>query len=777
MLAHINQAHFKRIMAAMDLDHRLSDTSRATKEAEPESELSPEAERSYAESALSLECDDRSSRSSREAERSQVESELNLPSSYGAVAQDAELTEVPGEESLDLSPDSGTDDEVGGTGEYTHAVYQPGISLHWVRLLKIADTSSGSQRPPAAPRRHVPTWSRNIGQDQRFRADRQGRPGYDFGRVMATAADSKETKTGGEKSEASLRRSLRVAGLPAEVVPTDAEGEPAPSGEAASSAEPEVPPTTETAVPPPISPARKKSEEEQGGGASAQSSARVGESPSLREPAVSRELTPRRTSEATTTTSQPQGANPEPTAANLRSGQAEGGALSVLGSREMQLRAQGAAGTGTGPVQFSFTPGAGYFGALRGVPEGVEADSRALAQLAELSEVEMLAYGRTQFEMWMSVPAGVAHPVDVAYSPRHGGYDLWGFIRAAGATARHLMSVTRSPAARWLNVFHAERRRIPVVSDLKAVRVALRQMPPIACVALLQTMLHNADYEFLNQVPVWYTLSEVVGVPDSQIRFEIERIARFIGAELSVTSARSQTPACRMRVSSPKDMPAKEAPIHVGGQEHHRLGNDPAGAPRSQQAARVAVVTVEKVLLSQSTSQPTLLAKTNAYAQAGTAVDHAAVKTDEGYRTGPRGGEIPLKTLMQAPPPDRACRGVSACWTKLAPTLWSLWCGHVVLWDPRMAEFVGVEDGALHKRQVDKSLENRQPKLPDVEVGIPPRNTQGSNVQTVANMKSPLAKDDTCSGQVVHQAERYATVMKPKHPRQGGNCLDAALNM
>lgn len=91
-----------------------------------------------------------------------------------------------------------------------------------------------------------------------------------------------------------------------------------------------------------------------------------------------------------------------------------------------------------------------------------------------------------------------------------------------------------------------------------------------------------------------------------------------------------------------------------------------------------------------------------------------------------------------------------------------------------LADFV---PGLQHKRQVDKSLENRQPKLPDVEVGIPPRNTQGSNVQTVANMKSPLAKDDTCSGQVVHQAERYATVMKPKHPRQGGNCLDAALNM
>ncbi|EGZ10915.1 hypothetical protein PHYSODRAFT_337683 [Phytophthora sojae] len=178
---------------------------------------------------------------------------------------------------------------------------------------------------------------------------------------MSTAADSKETKTGGEKSESSLRRSLRVAGLPAEVVPTEsgtpratrstaeartpsAKGEAASSGEVAPSAEPEVPPMTETAVPPPSSPERKKSEDEQGGGAGAQPSARVGESPSLREPAVSRALTPRRTSEVATATSQPQGVNPEPTAADLRSGQAEGGALRVLESREMQLRAQGAAG-------------------------------------------------------------------------------------------------------------------------------------------------------------------------------------------------------------------------------------------------------------------------------------------------------------------------------------------------------------------------------------------------------------------------------------------------
>lgn len=111
-----------------------------------------------------------------------------------------------------------------------------------------------------------------------------------------------------------------------------------------------------------------------------------------------------------------------------------------------------------------------------------------------MSEVEMIAYGRSQIELWMSLPPGVVHPVDVACAPRHEGYNLWGPIRATGATARHLMSVTRSPAARWLNVFNAERRRIPIVSDLKAVRVSVGLMRPIACLALLQTMLHEAGY-------------------------------------------------------------------------------------------------------------------------------------------------------------------------------------------------------------------------------------------------------------------------------------------
>jgi hypothetical protein len=94
------------------------------------------------------------------------------------------------------------------------------------------------------------------------------------------------------------------------------------------------------------------------------------------------------------------------------------------------------------------------------------------------------------------------------------------------------MSVTRSPAARWLNVFRAERRRIPMVSDLKVAKVNLNLMSPIACVAILQTMFYEAGHEFVNQVPAWSSLREVSGIPVDLVRTEIARIVCCLAAEL-----------------------------------------------------------------------------------------------------------------------------------------------------------------------------------------------------------------------------------------------------
>ncbi|KAE8989846.1 hypothetical protein PR001_g21659 [Phytophthora rubi] len=386
---------------------------------------------------------------------------------------------------------------------------------------------------------------------------------------MSTKPSPSASKRKGEKIESSLRRSLRVAGLPAQVEPKETE-KPEPSrstsrvsvpsaeveasrpSEAEPSAKPEAPPMPEDVVPSLNSPEMKPSGVDQGDEAGFQPSTRNDESRSQVMPVEHQNVTHQDELKASTAISRLSSANPEPTAANSRSSQVEGGALSLLGNRELQAREPSHAWSGTDPVRLNYAPGAGYFGLtsggawssslwpdqrpfqrLRGVPEGAEAQNMSLAHSPGMTEVEMIAYGRSQLELWMSLPPGTVHPVDVAYAPRHEEYDLWGFIRAAGATARHLMSVTRSPAARWLIVFNAERRRIPVVSDLKAVRVSLRLMPPLACVALLQTMLHEAGYEFRNQVPAWHTLSEVSGVPESQIRMDVERIGHFIRAELT----------------------------------------------------------------------------------------------------------------------------------------------------------------------------------------------------------------------------------------------------
>ncbi|KAG6610447.1 uncharacterized protein IUM83_06755 [Phytophthora cinnamomi] len=165
---------------------------------------------------------------------------------------------------------------------------------------------------------------------------------------MSTEASSSVCNTSGEKSETSLRRSLRVAGLPAEVVSQEAEkskskrstseapdlsAEAEASREAEPSAESETPPKPGNVVPPPDSPETKRSGTDQGGGAGTQPSARVDEGLSQGVPAESKTEASLSESKAQTKDSQLPSAHPEPTAAIRRSSQVEGGALSLLGSQ------------------------------------------------------------------------------------------------------------------------------------------------------------------------------------------------------------------------------------------------------------------------------------------------------------------------------------------------------------------------------------------------------------------------------------------------------------
>ncbi|KAE9297255.1 hypothetical protein PR003_g23541 [Phytophthora rubi] len=163
---------------------------------------------------------------------------------------------------------------------------------------------------------------------------------------MSTKPSPSASKRKGEKTESSLRRSLRVAGLPAEVEPKEAEKSgssrstlevSAPSAEvevsrpseAESSAEPEATPMPEDVVPSLSSPEMKPSGTGRSDEAGAQPSVRIDESRSQVVPAEDQNIAPQDKSEASTTISRLPSANPEPTAANPRSSQVEGGALSL----------------------------------------------------------------------------------------------------------------------------------------------------------------------------------------------------------------------------------------------------------------------------------------------------------------------------------------------------------------------------------------------------------------------------------------------------------------
>jgi hypothetical protein len=169
---------------------------------------------------------------------------------------------------------------------------------------------------------------------------------------------------------------------------------------------------------------------------------------------------------------------------------------------------------------------------LRGVPEGCESQL-TLAVFPAMTEAEVIAYGRSQFDKCTRLPPHVVLPIDMEYRPPHEGQDLWGFIQGARMTAPYLFSATKSPSGRWLTVVRAERRRIPMLSDLRVVNTPFLLVRPIVCVALLQTRLWEAGYEFVNRAPVWFNLPDISNIPEHMIKTETAKIAHLIGIELS----------------------------------------------------------------------------------------------------------------------------------------------------------------------------------------------------------------------------------------------------
>jgi hypothetical protein len=194
--------------------------------------------------------------------------------------------------------------------------------------------------------------------------------------IMSTTPDPSVSKKG-KKKETSLRRSLRVAGLPPESAVQDAGTSgsdrpipevPAPSAadssttrleEAVTSGEPEAPPASNDDAAAMTDSPEKKADPESRGEPSVRESEEKEESVSVvREPpVVTQSPTAGTGSMAAVGVSRVASVYPEPTAVIHHSSQVEGGTLALPEERGLQMRTSSASGTGTTPVHFGFAAG------------------------------------------------------------------------------------------------------------------------------------------------------------------------------------------------------------------------------------------------------------------------------------------------------------------------------------------------------------------------------------------------------------------------------------
>ncbi|OWZ09999.1 hypothetical protein PHMEG_00017220 [Phytophthora megakarya] len=138
----------------------------------------------------------------------------------------------------------------------------------------------------------------------------------------------------------------------------------------------------------------------------------------------------------------------------------------------------------------------------------------------------MRQYVATQVQRWMSREPSVVPPPDPYYPDRH-HWPMRNWLLEKKETIRHLRDITSAgnPGRPWTANLRSECLCLPVVADPLALQVDLEELRFVdeardftSVIAVLQTMLHDAGYAFLNFVPTWgRTLSpELLAAQDGQ---------------------------------------------------------------------------------------------------------------------------------------------------------------------------------------------------------------------------------------------------------------------
>ncbi|EGZ23966.1 hypothetical protein PHYSODRAFT_296199 [Phytophthora sojae] len=144
--------------------------------------------------------------------------------------------------------------------------------------------------------------------------------------------------------------------------------------------------------------------------------------------------------------------------------------------------------------------------AVRGAPH----DGVLVAQ-TQLSRLQQCGYAEAQVARWRSRGARVMSPPD-PYYPERRHWPMRNWLREAKETIRYLreVNVSGDPERSWVASFRGECLCLPVVSDHQAWLIDFNILWPedgsrdyVSVIALLQTMLSDAGFAFVNLVPSW----------------------------------------------------------------------------------------------------------------------------------------------------------------------------------------------------------------------------------------------------------------------------------
>ncbi|KAK1932281.1 hypothetical protein P3T76_012275 [Phytophthora citrophthora] len=144
-----------------------------------------------------------------------------------------------------------------------------------------------------------------------------------------------------------------------------------------------------------------------------------------------------------------------------------------------------------------------------------------------------LKYVRREFRRWRDMDAGRVVPPNVEYVWPTTKPSADVFQKAAAATGDYIKWRCSSvfPEDTWISEFHVRRHGFGRIQDLSYVEIPMSTLTAPECVAILQTMLYEAGFEFQNLLPRW-SQTQASAVFESQVRSVATELQSRLAMEL-----------------------------------------------------------------------------------------------------------------------------------------------------------------------------------------------------------------------------------------------------